>query len=278
MPTAAIDLDAYLQRIDFRGRPSADLHTLSALVKHHTQFIPFENLNPFLGWPVDIDLASVERKLVREGRGGYCYEQNNLLRAVLEAIGIPVLGLAARVLWQAPAGHQPAQSHMILSAEIDGIPYLVDVGFGGQTPTAPLRLDERAEQITPQGDYRLRRVDGDYLLESKIGSSWLPVYRFDLQKQSAGDYTVFNWYCSTHPESRFVRQLVAARAFSGGRHTLLNRELTYHPLTGPKTVVRLASPQDVRRTLADIFGIRVPNGPEVDLAIGSLFAPQEQHA
>lgn len=278
MQAATIDLDAYLRRIDYRDKVFADLSTLKALVTHHTRCIPFENLNPFLGWPVETDLPTVERKLVREGRGGYCYEQNGLFRAVLEAVGIPVTGLAARPLWQVPENHQPAQSHMTLRAEIGGGAWLVDVGFGGQTPTAPLRLDTDKEQLTPHGLYRLRRQEGDYLLQARIGDNWLPVYRFDLQKQSAGDYKVFNWYCSTHPESRFVRDLIAARAFVGGRHTLLNRELSYYPLRGPKTLIKLGSPKEVRETLADVFGIHLPGPPALDTALAGLFSAGQKRA
>ena len=275
MTAFKFDLTDYLQRIDYRGQPSVDLDSLKSLITLHTETIPFENLSPFLGQPVEIDLASVQRKLVKEGRGGYCYEQNALLRAALRAIGFQVSGLAARVLWQAPANHQPAQSHMILRVEIEDTSYLVDVGFGGQTPTAPLRLDTSAEQATLHGLYRLRRVGGDYLLETKIARNWSPVYRFDLQKQSAGDYKVFNWYCSTHPDSRFVKQLVAARAFNGGRHTLLNRELRYYPLNGPGTVVHLAGPQALRDTLVDVFGISLQDGPEMERAMVRLFAAAE---
>lgn len=278
MTAVTFDLTAYLRRIDYRGQPAVDLDTLKSLISLHTQAIPFENLGPFLGQPVEIDLPSVQRKLVQERRGGYCYEQNALLRAALQAIGFPVTGLAARVLWQVPAGHEAAQSHMILRVEIDGVGYLVDVGFGGQTPTAPLRLDTSAEQATAHGIYRLRRIEDDYLLETQIAGSWRSVYRFDLQKQSAGDYKVFNWYCSTHPESRFVRQLVAARAFSGGRHTLLDGELSYYPHAGPRTVVHLAGPQALRDTLTDVFRIALPESAELEEAFARLFAAPEVRA
>ncbi|WP_193164328.1 arylamine N-acetyltransferase family protein [Microbulbifer hainanensis] len=278
MTAVKFNLTDYLQRIDYRGRPSVDLDTLKSLITLHTEAIPFENLSPFLGQPVEIDLASVQRKLVKTRRGGYCYEQNALLRAALQAIGFPVSGLAARVLWQAPTDHQPAQSHMILRVEIEDAGYLVDVGFGGQTPTAPLRLDTSAEQATQHGLYRLSRVGDDYLLETRIARDWSPVYRFDLQEQLAGDYKVFNWYCSTHPESRFVNQLVAARAFSGGRHTLLNRELRYYPLNGPGTVVHLAGPQALRDTLVDVFRITLPEGPEMERALARLFPASEVRA
>mgnify|MGYP000176494883 CR=1 FL=1 len=278
MKAAAIDLGAYFERIGYTGSPLPDLDTVRELIALHTQSIPFENLNPFLGRLVEIDLPSVERKLVREERGGYCYEQNNLFRAVLQEIGMAVTGLAARVLWQVPESHQPAQSHMMLRAEIAGVPYLVDVGFGAQTPTAPLRLDIETEQVTAHGVYRLRRIEADYLLQTRIDGNWLPVYRFDLKKQSAGDYKVFNWYCSTHPESRFVNELVAARAFAGGRHTLRGRELSYYPLKGPKMVFRLANPQELRDALADIFKVEVPGGREVERALAGLFASRQERA
>ena len=61
----------------------ASLDTLEALHLAHAQAIPFENLDPLLGWPVRLDARSLHRKIVSEGRGGYCFEQNLLLHAVL---------------------------------------------------------------------------------------------------------------------------------------------------------------------------------------------------
>ncbi|WP_346836409.1 arylamine N-acetyltransferase [Microbulbifer sp. SAOS-129_SWC] len=282
MNTNTFDLDAYLQRIGFRGRPAVNLETLTALISHHTRTIPFENLNPFLGWPVETELAAVAHKLVNSRRGGYCFEQNALLRAALLAIGFSADGLAARVLWQQPAGHQAAQSHMILRVTLEQTAYLVDVGFGGHTPTAPLRMDEPRAQATPQGSYRIRPIEGEFLLESKASQAagdhdWQPVYRFNLHKQSAGDYKVFNWYCSTHPESRFVNHLVAARAFSGGRHTLFDRTLSYHPVQGPKTTLLLAGPRELRDALSSVFDIQLPADAAVERGLQRLFvAPARQ--
>jgi N-hydroxyarylamine O-acetyltransferase len=98
----SIDLHAYLQRID-HGRPvSPDLSTLQALAAAQVGAIPFENLNPLLGLPVDLDPAALQRKLVHDGRGGYCFEQNLLFPEVLRAIGFEVSALVARVLWMQP--------------------------------------------------------------------------------------------------------------------------------------------------------------------------------
>lgn len=269
---AAIDVDAYLRRIGYTGKPEANLETLEKIVALHTRSIPFENLNPFLGWPVKIELPDIEKKLVHSRRGGYCYEQNALLRAVLESLGIRITPLAARVLWQAPEDATPAQSHMMLRAELGGIPYLVDAGFGVQTPTRPLRLDTEEVQVTPHGHYRILRCGEEYRVETEVLGAWKPIYRFDLQVQSAGDYKVFNWYCSTHPDSHFTTDLIATRAVEGGRYTLSNKVLSFYPADGPKRKSDVKSSGELRRVLLDTFNIELPDTGEVDRALETLFS------
>lgn len=146
---ARIDLAAYLQRIDVAAPVAADMATLRAIVRAHTNAIPFENLDPFLGTPVDLEFAAIQRKLVHDGRGGYCFEQNRLLGEALREIGFAVTDLGARVLWGQPDDAVTARSHMLLRIDLAGEAWLVDVGFGGSTPTAPLRFVADAVQQTP---------------------------------------------------------------------------------------------------------------------------------
>jgi N-hydroxyarylamine O-acetyltransferase len=72
-----IDLDAYFQRIAYSGDCSPRLTTLQAIHQRHSQTIAFENLNSLLNQPVKLDLPSLQQKLINEGRGGYCFEQNS---------------------------------------------------------------------------------------------------------------------------------------------------------------------------------------------------------
>ena len=125
-----VDLDAYFQRIGYQGTAASTVETLRRLHHLHPQAIPFENLSPALGLPVPLDLPSVERKFIREGRGGYCYEQNALFAAVLCQLGFQVRGLSARVLWNSPEDAITARSHMLLEVTAEGEAYLADVGFG----------------------------------------------------------------------------------------------------------------------------------------------------
>lgn len=66
--TPSIDLDAYLNRIQWGSdvRPSYD--TLAGLLRAHMLHIPFENLDVLLGRGIRIDLDSIQNKLVRARR------------------------------------------------------------------------------------------------------------------------------------------------------------------------------------------------------------------
>ena len=97
--TDGLDLNAYLARIGYSGSRAPTLETLKAVAIAHTDAVTFENLNPFLGLPVTLDLASLQAKVVHGGRGGYCFELNGLLCAAVRAMGYRVTGGGGRVSW-----------------------------------------------------------------------------------------------------------------------------------------------------------------------------------
>jgi N-hydroxyarylamine O-acetyltransferase len=272
---AAIDIDAYFRRIGHEGGRTPTLDTLRALIVRHTEAIPFENLDPLLKRPVRLDAPSLQQKLVRDGRGGYCFEQNLLLRHVLVALGFPVVGLAARVLWNAPEGVVPPRTHMLLRVEIGGGSYIADVGFGGQTLTEPLRLEPDTEQATPHEPFRLLRQGEEFVMQSRIRGIWKPLYRFDLQEQHLADYEVGNWYVSTHPGSHFVTGLIAGLASPGCRYALRDNELAVHHLNGSTEHRVLAGAAELRATLEGPFRLTLPDAPGLDAALARLTARTE---
>src|SRR4051812_36794244 len=97
-----INLDAYLARIGYTGAREATAETLAAIHARHAASIPFENLDVILGRGIQIDPAAIERKLVTDQRGGYCFEQNALLASALQELGFSVTPLLGRVRWQIP--------------------------------------------------------------------------------------------------------------------------------------------------------------------------------
>ncbi|MDC3960993.1 arylamine N-acetyltransferase family protein [Polyangium jinanense] len=265
-----INLDAYLRRIGYMGPRAATLDALRELILRHTEAIPFENLNPLLGWPVPLDLPALEQKLVEGQRGGYCFEQNRLFQAALEALGFRVTALAARVLWNATEDAITPRSHMLLRVDLSDEPYIVDVGFGGQVLTGPLRLELGTEQPTPHEPFRLLPREDDLLMQSKIGDGWKTTYRFDLKPQYPVDFEVYNYYLSTHPRSHFRTGLMVARSVPGRRYTLRNRQWAVHHLGGPTERHTLEHAKDLRRTLERDFLLAVPDTPELEAAFERL--------
>ncbi len=215
-----VDLELYFNRIGFTGDPLPNIEVLEALQLMHLQSIPFENIDPFLGIPVYLSPMALQRKLIENKRGGYCFEHNLLLKNVLEQIGFSVSGLAARVRWQVEAGTVTPASHMMLKVEVNEIDYLVDAGFGGQVPTVPLKIVPNLIQATPHGDFRIVVENNYFVLQAKVIDSWLPVYSFDYSERYQSDYEVINYYLCNSYDSHFVRNLMIALPAEGHRKSL----------------------------------------------------------
>ena len=263
-------LDAYLQRIGHTGACNTTLETLAAIQHAHACSISFENLDPWLGVPVRLGPDAVHDKLVRGGRGGYCYEHNALLGAALRTLGFSVTDHAARVLWNMPAEMVRPRTHMLLVVDLGSHQYVVDAGFGGMTLTAPLRLDLSTPQATPHGPFRLQPTALDRVLQAEVAGEWKPVYRFDLQPQLRSDYEMASWYLCNHPDSMFRQLLVAARPGPAGRHVLRDRQLTLHRLDGSDDTSILATPAELRDALRGVFGIDLSAVPGLDERLARL--------
>jgi N-hydroxyarylamine O-acetyltransferase len=269
---AGFDLDGYFERIGYAGSGAATLETLEALHLRHAATIPFENLNPLLRWPVRLDEHSLQQKLVRDGRGGYCFEQNLLFSHALKQLGFRVTGLAARVLWGIPDLTVTARSHMLLRIDLDDGPYIADVGFGGLTLTAPLRLEADVEQPTPHEPFRLSGAREAFVLQAKINGTWKSLYRFTLEEQFLVDYEAMSWYLSNNPASHFVTGLIAARPDRDRRYALRDNTFAVHHLSGATERRVLASASELRATLEDAFHLTLPDGPELDAGLARLTA------
>ena len=272
-----IDIGAYFSRNGYTGSRAPTLETLAGIHLRHPQAIAFENLDPLLKRPVSLQPEALEGKLLRAGRGGWCFEQNLLLRDVLRDLGFRVTGLAARVLWNAPEGAVRARSHMLLKIEgLEAAAYIADVGFGGLTLTAPLRLIADVEQSTPHERFRLvRSADGgdagdNYVLQAQVRDVWKGLYSFDLQPQFLIDYQVSNWHLEHHPESPFVNNLVAARVEADRRYGLFNNKLSTHHLRGDTEQATLSTPAELREVLERVLRIELPDDPGLDDLLASI--------
>ncbi|MBV4523022.1 arylamine N-acetyltransferase [Pseudomonas sp. SWRI74] len=264
----------YLQRLGFDATPAPTLDTLRQLQLRHTGAFPFENLTTLSGEPVLIDLASIEQKVLHQGRGGYCYELNYLYLVLLQELGFDARGITGRVVMGQPEGAWTARTHRLSLVTVDGVRYISDVGFGGMVPTAPLLLDSPAEQATPHEPYRIEQHMDGYTLRAKVGEEWRAMYIFDLQRQEDIDYSVGNWYVSTHPQSSFVKQLMVARTGEGWRRTLNNGSFAIHTIGRDSERRQVADVQELLEVLELEFGIQVPASATLGRTLARLIEPQ----
>ena len=222
----SFDLHAYLARIGYTGATHPTLSTLAGLHHAHVCAIPFENLDVLLDRPVHLESEAIQEKLVAARRGGYCYEQNALFLLALQQMGFDARGLAARVVIAQPPS-VPPRTHMLLLVQLEGEFWIADVGFGGPTLSAPIRLQADITQNTPHGDYQLQSLGEEWLLCQRRAAGWQPLYRFDLVTQYPSDYLMANHFVSSWPHSHFRHHLLAARYLpQGGQLALENRRFS----------------------------------------------------
>ena len=254
----SLDLAAYLQRIALPARPTRDRYGLQALVRAHRLAIPFENLDIPLGRGIRIDSASVFAKLVTGKRGGYCFEQNRLLRDALVELGFAVRPLLGRVWLLHEGDEAPPLTHTLNLVTIDGEEWIADAGFGGSY-APPLRLADGAEDIAPDGArHRLvRHVDHGWMLQRHAGGEgddWQDQYSFTDAHIEEGDLDRANHWTSTTPGTRFTTLTVARIVLPTGYASLTNREYTRRNGTDASETV-ISDPRVYRMRLSLMFGI-----------------------
>jgi N-hydroxyarylamine O-acetyltransferase len=212
------DLDAYLDRIGLSGpAPSlAEVH------RAHTFSIPFEGLDPYIGRPVALSPEALTEKLLRGGRGGYCFEQNLLLKLALETLGYEVEPLLARV----QVGLRPREirprTHMLLRVERDGRSWHADVGFGSGTLFEPVPWGPGGEHEQFGWSYRTVERGPEWIFQGLEEGEWQDLYAFRPEPVPAVDVETSNWWTSTHPESRFVSGFLVSRQWPDGRRLILS--------------------------------------------------------
>jgi N-hydroxyarylamine O-acetyltransferase len=263
---------SYLQRLGYDAPPAPTLRTLRELQLRHVCTFAFESVATLLHAPVPIDLASVEQKVLFDGRGGYCYELNQMFLALLQELGFDARGITGRVVMGGPPDARTARTHRLSLVTLDGVRYISDVGFGGMVPTSPLQLDNEAPQATAHEPYRLSLSEGSYTLWAQVAGEWRGLYVFDLQVQSRIDYEVGNWYVCTHPDSPFLGQLKVALIGPGLRRTLNNAHYAIHYLDRPSEKRVLEDVDQLLELLQGSFGIRVPEHPQLRSILERLLA------
>jgi N-hydroxyarylamine O-acetyltransferase len=261
-----MDVEAYLDRIRFQAlKPHSHDHSnidlLRALHRAHLFTVPFENLDIHIGRKIVCDEGRILDKIVNERRGGFCYELNGALAALLRELGFKVTLLSARVTHDED-GEGPEFDHLALRVDLDE-PWLADVGFGDSF-LDPLRLETEQEQPQSGRVYRVMSkptsAGRGFAVEKLAEDKWTRKYAFTLQPHELSDFSGMCHYHQTSPESHFTRQRICSMATPEGRITLSDNTLIEK--RGETRQETLLSDEEWRAKLRDLFGIILPQSHE----------------
>jgi N-hydroxyarylamine O-acetyltransferase len=237
-------MERLLQRIGLAGLPAPDLEGLRALHRAYVAEVPYEALAVQLGESLPLDADELVGR-VGGGRGGYCFEVNTVLHALLVAAGFEVERRQAKV------GGSELTNHMALVVSLDGHDHLADAGLG-DGPLDPVPLVDGAVTAGPLR-WRVERIDGGWRLHQH---TWGTAGSFDFADEPAmlEDFQEHHRRLSREPDSAFVRTLVVQRPYDDRVVTLRSRTLF---VDGPGHRERTVLPDAAAfaRTLRAEFGI-----------------------
>jgi N-hydroxyarylamine O-acetyltransferase len=250
------DLDAYFARIRWGGEVRPTLATLAGLLEAHMTSVPFENLDVLLGRPVRLDLGSLQDKLVRGRRGGYCFEHVTLFAAVLEQLGFRPARHTARVTLAGPRAASP-RTHMLLTVPVAEGTFVVDPGLGGAAPRVPIPLVDGAQAQAGVERYVIRRDGEHWVLSAEVDHQPVDAWASALRDDNLIDFEVGNHFTSTHSSSPFVNNLMLGALSRETRVTVRNRVARIRH-AGGRELVEIADRAQLRALLVEYFGFDLP--------------------
>lgn len=282
------NLDKYLARInlpsseDGNGKKLSDNYatdrtTLALIMQGQSRHIPFENFDVVMKKQISMSRPDVERKLVDELRGGYCFEQNTLLQMALEELGFVVTPLLCRVRWGKPDDTNEPNTgftHIVLKVTIlegdsAGV-FLADVAFAGTNSMEPIRLDIGQEpQDLPEGRFRVvpSKHKDFHVLELLAKEEWRPLYEWRDERAPLVDQECSNWFSCTYPTARFTTQLFACRIIGEERHHILNDQYvirTGHGVDKKVTAEQITDKARLLTLIEEIFGVKLKETEGID--------------
>lgn len=214
------NVDEYLAHIGFVHREGESMEEqFIRLHRCHSLTVPFEDLDPFCGRPVSLDIEDIFKKVVRDRRGGYCFELNRLFRELLIRLGYQTGAVLCRPF--SGEGKRLPLTHRLTIVFLDGRMWVADVGLGGNGWIDPLLLEPDLVQTQFGRTYRIREDAGmGYVVEPERERSFASAVEFGLWYAQESDFEMSNHYTSSCPSSPFVTRMMCTLPTLDGRYTI----------------------------------------------------------
>lgn len=251
----SMDINAYLNRLRYKGAQNNSIETLCKLHKTHVYAVPFENLNIHNKLWIELNLDKIYHKIVHNNRGGFCYEVNGLLYEALQQLGFQCYFISCSVFNHLTQEYMPYFGHVAIIVEIKNELWLTDVGFGSSFPE-PLKIAYDVLQAQEGIQYKLALLDDtEILLErSEDGIEFLKMYKFTLVPRKFEDFQQMCEFHQTSPLSPFTQRKIYSLAKPNGRITLTSQALIITE-NGKKKEIPIADDKEFQQKLLEYFGL-----------------------
>jgi N-hydroxyarylamine O-acetyltransferase len=224
MYTEQFSLDDYFNRIKYKGGRTPDVGTLFSIMRAQLRSVPFENLDVQAGKIVSIVPEDIVNKIVYHNRGGYCYEVNGLFSMALTALGYEYDIIGARPMFYP---QRRPKTHVVLLVKVGDERWLCDTGFGSFGLRAPIGLHQQGQVIRQDNETFMldKNERNEYVLKALVKGEWANQFGFDLQPMEWIDFSIANYYNSTHPDAVFVQRYLVMLQHENGRTLLSGNQL-----------------------------------------------------
>ena len=218
---------------------------LHAVHRAYLEHVTYEDIAVQLRESGPLDEAALTARML-SGRGGYCFELNTVLAALLRSLGFEV-GYREAVV-----GGEGPTNHMVLIVDVGGERWIADAGLGeGFLDPLPLR-EGRHPGRGPFAWTLEREPEGTWWLGQH---EWGSVSGFRMQPgpSSHAAFAPHHRRLSTDPASSFVQTLVLQKPYDDRIVTLRSRTLSQK---GPDVdAKRVLEREEFVEVLRDAFGI-----------------------
>lgn len=217
----------------------------------HLETFSFNNIAVLLNKPLSLEIDDLIEKIVNKNLGGYCFEHNKLIHDVLLSLGFEVKISIARVLTN--QNINSPRTHRITLLKHKGKEYLIDVGFGANTPTIPLNISSNSLN----NNYKITKdKNNNFTLEVLKKNSFLKLYEFNLENYTEADCKMGNFYSEYNEDAVFKNNLVISK--KSKNQILSFRNNCYYQITDKFTnILHIISAVQLQNMLKKDFAIKI---------------------
>jgi len=240
-------IDDLRRRIGLDPAPAADVAGLHALHRAYLEHVTYEDIAVQLRESGPLDEAALTARIL-SGRGGYCFELNTVLAALLRGCGFDVS------YHEGVVGGAGPTNHMVLIVDFGEERWIADAGLGeGFLDPVPLREGRHEGRGPFAWTLALEPAGTWWLGQHEWGS--VSGFRMQAQPSPREAFAPHHRRLSTDRASSFVQTLVVQKPYDDRIVTLRSRTLSRR---GPEIDEKLVLERDeFGDALRDVFGIAV---------------------